>query len=55
MNDFAYSAQIYMSYARSADPTLDVCLKLAEMPSKPIGYEAPGKVATSLLRSSGLT
>lgn len=54
MNDFAYCAQIYMSDARSADPTLEVCLKLAETPSKLIGYEAPAEVAISLLRSSGL-
>jgi hypothetical protein len=54
MNDFAYSAQIYMSYAQAADPTLEVCLKLAEMPSKLIGYEAPGEVVVSLLRSPSL-
>lgn len=51
MNDFAYNAQVYLSYAKAVDPTLEVCLKLAEMPSKPIGYEAPGEVALSLLRS----
>ena len=54
MNDFAYNAQVYLSYARGEDPALEVCLKLAEMPSKPIGYESPERLTLSLFRSPGL-
>ncbi len=50
MNDFAYNAQVYLSYAQGDDPALEVCLKLAEMPSKPIRYDSPGRLALSLFR-----
>ena len=54
MNDFALHAQVYLSHARSDDPALEACLKLAEMPSKPIGYDSPGRLVMSLFRSPGV-
>ncbi len=54
MNDFALHAQVYLSHARSDDPALEACLKLAEMPSKPIGYDSPGRLVLSLFRSPGV-
>ena len=54
MNDFALHAQVYLTHARSDDPALEACLKLAEMPSKPIGYDSPGRLVLSLFRSPGV-
>lgn len=48
MNDFAFNAQVYLAHALSDDPALEAALKLAEMPSKPIGYDSPGSLALSL-------
>jgi hypothetical protein len=54
MNDFAFNAQVYLSHAHTHDSVLEACLKLAEMPSKPIGYDSPGRLAISLFRSPGV-
>lgn len=54
MNDVAYNGQVYLSYAESDDPVLEACLKLCEMPSKPIDYESPGRLAKSLFEAPGL-
>lgn len=54
MNDFAYNARVYFSFAQSEDPALEVCLKLAEMPSRPIGFESPDRFTLSLFRSAEL-
>src|SRR6266849_3608834 len=41
LNDFIYHAKYYLiEEAENPFPGLRVCLKLARMPSKPIGYEA---------------
>ena len=48
MNDCAFNAQVYLAHALSDDPALEAALKLAEMPSKPIGYDSPGSLALSL-------
>ena len=44
MNDFAFIAELHLLHARHDDPALEACLKLAEMPSKPIGYDSPGRL-----------
>ena len=54
MNDFAFNAQVYLSHAHTHDPVLEACLKLAEMPSKPIGYDSPRRLTISLFRSPGV-
>ena len=54
MNDFAYNAQVCLAYARSDDAPLEVCLTLAEMPSKPIGHDSPARLARLLFESPGL-
>ena len=54
MNDFSFSASFYLSHARSNDPGLETCLKLAEMPSRPIGMESPDRLTVSLFRSPGV-
>ena len=51
MNDFAFNAQIRLPAAPGHDPALEACLKLAEMPSKPIGYESPGPLTLALFRA----
>ena len=54
MNDFAFNAQVYLSGAQDDDPALEACLILSEMPSKPIGYDSPGRLALSLFETPGL-
>ena len=51
MNDFAFTACVYLEHARTEDPILETSLKLAEMPSRPIGMESPDRLTVSLFRS----
>jgi len=52
MNDFADMARRYLiEEASSQAPGLRVCLKLATMPSKPIGYEAPCQLTAALFEA----
>ena len=55
MNDFSFTASYYLSHARSNDPGLETCLKLAEMPSRPIGMEPPDRLTVSLFSSPRVT
>ena len=52
MNDFLFSAELYFAYARSHDPVLETCLKLAETPSRPIGMDSPDRLTVSLFSSA---
>ena len=48
MNDFAFNAQVYLAHTQRDNPALEVSLKLADIPSKPIGYDSPRRLALSL-------
>jgi hypothetical protein len=50
LNDFGFNAGAYL--ARGQSP-LEASLMLAQMPSKPIGYESPERVARSLFAAPG--
>jgi hypothetical protein len=48
MNDFAFQAQVWMD-ARPSFDLVQVALRLAEIPSKPIGYQSAAQIAQALL------
>ncbi len=48
MNDFACNFEVYLAGAGGNDPALKACLRLAEMSSKPIGFESPNRFTRSL-------
>jgi hypothetical protein len=50
LNDFAFNASVHLAHGASP---LQASLKLTEMPSKPIGYESPGRVTQSLFATQG--
>ena len=50
LNDFAFVAKAHLAHGESP---LGASLKLAEMPSKPIGYESPERVTQSLFATRG--
>jgi hypothetical protein len=52
MNDFAFNAAGYLDGRREDDTALVASLKLAEMPSSPIGYESPGRLTIALFENS---
>ena len=54
MNDFAFNAKVYFAHARTNEPVFETCLKLAEMPSRPIGMDSPDRLTVSLFRSPGV-
>lgn len=51
MNDFAFQAQAYFSSVPRVDDAVAVCLELAEMPSRPIGYQSADCLTISLFQS----
>jgi hypothetical protein len=54
LNDFGFHASHELSNPRFQSTPLRASLRLAEMPSKPIGYSSPDRVVRSLFQSSGL-
>ncbi len=50
MNDFAFSAQFYLTHAWSNDPVLEACLKLTATPSGPIENESPDRLTVALFQ-----
>ena len=48
MNDFAIAAEIFLR--AGADP-IEVALKVAQTPSKPLDYESPDRIVRSLFAS----
>jgi hypothetical protein len=55
LNDFVFCAGFQIAKARSGNAPLEAALVLAEMPSKPIGYSSPDRVALSLFQAAGLS
>jgi len=55
LNDFGFHAWHELADPRFQSTPLRAALRLAEMPSKPIGYSAPDQVVHSLFESSGLS
>ena len=51
MNDCAFSAQVCLAHARSDDPILETCLRLADTPTGPIGMDSPDRLTVSLFSS----
>lgn len=51
MNDFAFNSEVYVPAARGNDSALQACLKLAEMPSRPIGFESPDRLTLALFQA----
>ena len=54
LNDFAWNAEVHFRHdpgPREPNP-LDVALRLARMPSKPIGYSSPDRVTLELLTAA---
>ncbi len=51
MNDFAFNSEVRLPASPGHDPVLEACLKLAEMPSRPIGFESPGRLTLALFRA----
>ena len=51
MNDFAFNSEVYPAGAGGNDSVLKACLRLAEMPSKPIGFESPDRFTRSLFEA----
>ena len=54
MNDFAAGAPYYLAVAADPTPALETCLKLADTPSKPIGYESPARFNIALFEAGGI-
>ena len=54
MNDFAFSAQVCLAHARTNDPVLETCLRLAETPTGPLGMDSPDRLTVSLFRTPGV-
>lgn len=48
MNDFAFHAEGYWPAQTTPSTALEVCLRLAEMPSRPIGYQSPDRITLEL-------
>jgi hypothetical protein len=55
LNDFGFHAWHELADPRWQSTPLRVALRLAEMPSKPIGYSSPDRVVRSLFQSAGLS
>jgi hypothetical protein len=55
LNDFGFHAWHELADPRFQSTPLRTALRLAEMPSKPIGYSSPDRVVHSLFQSSGLS
>jgi hypothetical protein len=55
LNDFGFHAWHELANSRRQSTSLQAVLRLAGMPSKPIGYNAPERVVRSLFQSSGLS
>ena len=51
MNDFAFGAQVCLAHARTNDPVLETCLRLAEAPTGPLGMDSPDRLTVSLFSS----
>jgi hypothetical protein len=51
MNDFAVNVDVYLAGAGGNDSALKACLRLAEMPSKPIGFQSPDRFTRSLFEA----
>ena len=49
LNDFIYHAQVYID---RGETVLEATLHLTEMPSKPIGYDSPDRITTTLFRAA---
>ena len=49
MNDFAFAAKLYLSESQPLS-LIEIQLRLAEVPMKPLGYRFPREVALDLLR-----
>ncbi|MEW6544493.1 MAG: hypothetical protein AB1411_12905 [Nitrospirota bacterium] len=54
MNDFAFQAKGYFSTRPRADNTVAICLELAQMPSRPIGYQSADRLTAALFQSGRL-
>jgi hypothetical protein len=53
LNDFGFHAWHYIADPQWHDTPLQAALKLAEMPSKAIGYNSPDRIVHSLFEGSG--